>query len=510
MRAVLVLGFVLAVLGALPAGATAAKPLLRVDADTRFLGERIPQSFLGFSEEYSSVLRRTGIPGVPNPVTQRLFLHLARHGGGVPTYRIGGGSTDESWYRSVRREKPRGAIFPIDDEWISTMRDFQAATRAPLILGLNLGLNDPALAVEWARGAMERLPGVAHFELGNEPDYFDVRTIAGVEPAERMRRAPYTVPEYLREARRFTDALRAMRPRPSLAGPSLCCAVEWLKRVPQILRAEGKRLDLFTVHRYPMNSCGREPGEELYPRAEWLLPNDVVDGPANLFRPVVSAAKRHRLRVRVTETNSVACGGADGASNAFASALWAVDWSFMLAAIGMSGADFHSTAPLYTPYDSYYDGQVWRAGVNPLYYGLMLFSEAAGRGGRIMPSTHFTGYKRSPTHQRVWAVYDRRKREVRVVVLNKDQGLRGPAVIRVRGARGAGRLKRLTAPNVYAKASSKAIRYAGQSFAWPTDSGALEGAEQVAKVARRRGGRFRFHMPRGSAALLTVKVRRAR
>src|SRR5205807_8152509 len=48
------------------------------------------------------------------------------------------------------------------------------------------------------------------------------------------------------------------------------------------------------------------------------------------------------LPLRVDEINSVACGGAAGVSNTFASALWALDTMFALVRTGVDGVNVHT------------------------------------------------------------------------------------------------------------------------------------------------------------------------
>lgn len=99
----------------------------------------------------------------------------------------------------------------------------------------------------------------------------------------------------------------------------------------------------------------------------------------------------------------------------------------------------------------------------------------------------------------VWATRDRR-RTVRVVVLNKESRRRGQARIEVPGARGRAKLIRMRAPSL----RSRSVTLAGQQVGTRSTDGRLEG-RVVSRTVRPRRGVYRFSMPPGSAAMLTVE-----
>src|SRR3954462_11625628 len=99
------IAFALALTG--PAGAAtlphakAARggPLVRTTVSTHGAGPQLPPSFVGFSADYPGADRFSGIPptGV-NDVFGQLADNLSSTGSGAPTFRVGGGSTDESMW----------------------------------------------------------------------------------------------------------------------------------------------------------------------------------------------------------------------------------------------------------------------------------------------------------------------------------------------------------------------------------------------------------------------------
>jgi hypothetical protein len=91
------------------------------------------------------------------------------------------------------------------------------------------------------------------------------------------------------------------------------------------------------------------------------------------------------IPLRADELNSVSCGGARGVSDTFASALWVLDTLFDMARVGADGVNidtFHNA--IYEPFAvSERDGR-WTAQVRPLYYGLLMFGQAAPPRARLL------------------------------------------------------------------------------------------------------------------------------
>jgi hypothetical protein len=323
--------------------------LAGIAVDPAVQGPRLPESFLGFSQEYTLILADVGPPEAgTNPVLLGLYSNLARFGSGMPAVRIGGATTDTTWYDPSRGPRPRGIAYTVTPRWLQGVGAFLKRTRAPAILGLNLGAGEAKIATDWARAARASLPSRPPpvFELGNEPDAYDISAVPGA-PGETLRPAPYGPTAYLREATRFTRALGRLSPPPLLAGPALACRRDCVQELPRILARGGPKFALATVHRYPLLAC---PGVGQRPTVAALLAQRGMRRAVGLMRSLVDVARQAGVPLRVTETNSVACGGLAGVSNVFASALWSADWLFGLQATGVSGADHHGSSPLYAPF----------------------------------------------------------------------------------------------------------------------------------------------------------------
>jgi Glycosyl hydrolase family 79 C-terminal beta domain len=477
--------------------------LAGVAVDRDAVGPRIPESFLGFSQEYPIVLAQVGSPERgTNPVLVALYRNLARFGSGMPALRVGGATTDATWYDPSRGPRPSGISYTVTSRWLDGVRGFLGVTHAPAIIGVNLGLNRTKVATDWARAVSAGLPSrpPVVFELGNEPDAYDINP-AGLTPgAPTIRPKPYGVSAYVRDANRFTRALRRLSPPPLIAGPALACRRDCTLELPEILASGGPGFALATVHRYPLTACPDGATPATIPS---LLSPRASRQSLRVIRLLAQEATRARVPLRVTETNSVACGGRAGVSNVFASALWGADWLFGLQAAGATGADVHSGSPLYAPFVTRPLGGQYVASIKPLYYGMLLFAEATAHRSAPLRAGVTAGEGGRRANVKAWAFYDAQQHVVRVAVINKALAARGTVRVRVPGATGAGAVKRLLAPGPAAPAG---ITWGGQHFAFPTRDGRLIGPRRIERVARSGSGDFTFRLPAASAALLTVPV----
>jgi len=489
--------------------ATARGRLLgTVSLDPGQQARALPDSFLGFSQEYNLVPSWIGTyRSGPNPVLEKLFSTLRAAGSGTPLLRIGGGSTDGAMWDPTGKRPPRGIYFGIDYPWALGLSAFLRSTHAPVILGVNFALRKVSIAADWAKAALRLLPArsIREFEVGNEPDIYSTRpfNIEAKHPGFTRRRS-YSPADYIRELIPFLRALHRSVPKAHLAGPALCCETRWVDAMPGILSRAHRYLSLVTMHRYPLNACGVKPGRPGYPTPASLLAPGTLLFNALQFNGLANLARRYRLGLRLDEVNSAACGGAIGASNTFASALWAANWLFAMDAARVAGVDFHGSSPLYTPFSFRYGTDGWSGHVDPEFYGLLLFAAATAHHSRYLPGTRVQPSRRGMNIWS-WGYYDRRDHVMRIAVLNLGTRLRG----RLRFAAGArtgstATIERLTAPSLRA---TRNIRWGGRYYAAITD-GRQIGAPEVERV-RRHGHNFVVSVGPASALLLTVQYRPA-
>ncbi|MEA2146909.1 MAG: hypothetical protein QOG59_2496, partial [Solirubrobacteraceae bacterium] len=136
-------------------------------------GRTLPSGFLGLSTEYSALEPYAGgNPAAIDPV----FVHLVRNlsPGQAPVLRIGGDSTDWTWWPVPGVSQPPGATYTLKPRWLNVAHALGQALGAKYILGLNLEANSTAVASTEAQQLLSGIGSrsVTAFELGNEPELY--------------------------------------------------------------------------------------------------------------------------------------------------------------------------------------------------------------------------------------------------------------------------------------------------------------------------------------------------
>jgi hypothetical protein len=185
--------------------------------------------------------------------------------------------------------------------------------------------------------------------------------------------------------------------------------------------------------------------------------------------------------------------GTSGVSDTFASALWALATSMDIAQEGIDGVNFH-TLPS-SSYDLFRFGLAhgaWRGSVEPEYYGLLMFAQAAPPGARFLKVTS------TPGGPPAWATAT--AAGVRHLVLENSTARSSTVAVRIPGADG---LATLTYLRAAALASTGGVTIDGQSFGTHTLTGRLAG-KPTRLAVRARDGTYAVPLPAASAAILTL------
>ncbi|MBV9681630.1 MAG: hypothetical protein JO046_07540 [Solirubrobacterales bacterium] len=468
-------------------------PDVVVNVGSAPVGRPVAPGFLGWSFEFPAVRHYTGPdPRAINPVLVQLIRNLAP--GQSPVLRIGGNSTDATWFPAAHVKRTPGIHNTITPSWLATTRALAQQTGGRLILGLNLKLNSGA---EIAAEAQAFLTGIgaqriAALEIGNEPELYPIAPWYYAGPSQKAvysRGRGFNFPAYVREVSRFVKLLGSS----PLAGPATNSQV-WLSKLPAVFAAEPG-LRMVTYHRYPLIHCFTKPGDPLYPTIPNLLAPVSSRGLLQGVTPTIALAHRHGVVFRLDELNSVACKGQWGVSNTFASALWALDTLFSMVQGGVDGVNIHtlpqSAYRLFTTQEV--NGR-WVAGVNPEYYGLLMFTRAAPPGSRLLPVS-------TPANADVRAWATRSSTGVIHVVLINDSATTAHVVgVPAPGPAAPGVLENLTAPSLSATGG---VTLAGQRFAAETSTGELNGPQRVVSVAPAEG-QYLVNLAPASAAMLTL------
>jgi Glycosyl hydrolase family 79 C-terminal beta domain len=454
-------------------------------------GRTIPAGFLGLSLEYPAVAAYAGSDAkAVNPVFLQLIRNLSP--GQAPSLRIGGDTTDWTWWPVPGVAKPGGVKYTLTPRWVRVTGALTHDLGARLILGLNFEADSAPVAAGQAQALITGIgrSSIEALELGNEPELYGSFTWYTTPSGQHVTGRPkgYDFTAFQGD---FTRISASLPPLP-LAGPATG-APKWIPQTGPFLAAHP-RVRVATLHRYPLQTCFLPPSSPHYPTVAHLLAPVASQGLADSVAPYVGVAHARHVTLRIDEMNTDSCGNAPGISNAYVSSLWALDAVFQMARVGVDGVNLHTYPG--APYELFtftrQHGQ-WRGFVAPEYYGLLMFAQAAPAGARLLNVSGASG------ELKAWATRAP-DGAVRVVLINEDTAGSHAVTVHIAGARGPGTLERLHGPSLSARTG---VTLGGQSFGTDTATGTLAGHSTLAMVAGTNGG-YVVRLPRASAAMLTI------
>ncbi len=357
---VLFLGLMLAAAGAQP---------VVVAVETKNPGAEISPEALGLSYETSLML--PDAHGVryfrpDNRPLVRLFRTL-----GIRSLRLGGNSVD-------------AARFPVPSQAdIRSLFQFADAAGVKVIYTVRLENGDPHSAADIAQFIRRHHAAVLDcFAIGNEPKgYYKDTNI------------------YLAKWTAIRDAMRGVWPEARFCGPDDNPSPEWCRMLVRNSGAPAGPLIQITQHSYSFGCSYKNPGEkevtklvpvEAAAAREKMLSPKAYDIYQKIYDGIATSIGDAPISFRMSEVNSYWFSGLEGASDRYASALWAVDYLHWWTLHGAAGLNFHTgdrtggaiTLPCrYAAFVSSSKGYE----VRPLGYGLKLFS--LGGQGRMLPAT---------------------------------------------------------------------------------------------------------------------------
>jgi hypothetical protein len=484
MAGAALLAALLAVLAFASAGRAAAITVTALPS-----GQPVAPGFLGISTQYKSLEAYTGSnPGAIAPA----FVHLLGDitPGQSPVLRIGGDSADWSWYPVAHQKRPPGITYTITNKWLQVARATAQNLRAKLILDVNLEAGSQADAVGEANAMLKRIgpQNILAMEIGNEPELYHhfawYHTATGVPVPGRP--ASWSLPEYRAQFSQFAHAM----PRVRIAGPVSGLGI-WLQSLGTFLHDEPS-VGLTTIHAYPLKHCSAGHVVTI----PELLSNAASAGFVREVSPYVKISHADGKPIRIDEVNAITCGGTAGVSNSFASALWVLNTMFGLARTGVDGVNFntvpHSINSILNPAGSDRDSPA--IAVQPEWYAMMMFAQAAPPGSQIM---HLQA--QLPPGLEAWATRSPAG-TIHVVLINKNPHGSEPVTLNVPAAAGPATLERLQGHGL---ASTRDVRLGGQTFGGATSTGLLTGDPQSALVSPVAGA-YTLQVPGASAAMLTL------
>jgi hypothetical protein len=449
---------------------------------------RIPHSYLGLSTEYWA------LPLYARHLAtfERILKLIHVPGDGPMVLRVGGDSADHSFWDPRLRTLPPWA-FSLTPEWTELTASIVRRLGVRLIMDLNLITDTPETAAEWARAAEFRLPrhSILGFEIGNEPDIYSrsgwQRVTAGDLMSGDILPAKMRVRNYLDDFRAYSSTLREVAPHLPLIGPALAEPRAHWRWVRAMLAARPSGLSMISVHRYPYSGCVRRRSAS-FPTINRILSAHASTALAAGLAPMIAAAHRAGFPLRITELNSVTCGGRPRVSDAFATALWAPDTLFALLRAGANGVNLHVRVNTINAPFAFTDRGLF---ARPLLYGLVMFSRSlAGATGLLASHLQAPG----SLHLNAWVVRIRNG-ALRVLAVNK--GRRPVRLWLALPGQGAATVQQLQATNPAARFG---VTLAGQRIG---PRGQWLGPQRTGSVARSRRG-YLVTVPRYCAALITV------
>src|ERR1019366_681427 len=249
----------LAVLGTAGSSTAAASPTASNAGATvgtvgrGVVGRAIPSGFVGLSTELRSFEDYAGQdPQAINPVFLQLIRNLAP--GQRPVLRIGGDSTDWTWFPVAHINRPPGVKYSLDWRWLQVGHAVAQALNARLVLGINL----EADSLKVAAGEASAMVGgigrqwIEALEIGNEPELYGsfswYRTASGQHVTGRP--PGYDFSNFTSD---FSSIARVLPPHVVAAGPSTGSPT-WEQQLGHFISVEP-RLGLVTVHAYPLKHC---------------------------------------------------------------------------------------------------------------------------------------------------------------------------------------------------------------------------------------------------------------
>jgi hypothetical protein len=340
-------------------------------------GAEIPDDFVGLSFETSNLLPGKDGRYIFNADDEKL-VGLFRTIG-IKNLRVGGGTAEISNY-SVPGPAEIDRLFA-----------FARVAGVRVIYTLRLLSGNKTQAAALARHLTTRhADQLECLSIGNEPDWHSYHT-RDPEIFETTPGVPGTAyASFLAKWRDFAAAIVRDAPEAKFGGPDTGSnhpvqgakdtdsdGKSWTERFVADEKGSGRLLTAFH-HDY----VGQEAeGVSVAAAIDAMLSREWLATRHTALRDhVLAPVQALGLPYRMTECNDHT-GGVDGASNAFVSALWALDYMHWHAANGARGVNFHNKRWIYTC--TIIQDSAGAFHMNPKGYGLKAFS--LGSRGRVEP-----------------------------------------------------------------------------------------------------------------------------
>ena len=450
----------------------------------------IPRSFFGLSVEYNEL----GDYEAEGASFNHALKLIGPEDGSRMLLRLGGKSADRTYYQTTSAP-PVPFSHTIGPNYLKNLSTLVASAHLRVMLDLNLAIHSPTLAVQFAQAARQALPRLtlAGLEIGNEPDLYwrenwlSKELVPSTTPSiSKTWNRNYSAADYRRDWVSYASALRAKVPGIPLGGPEIISSKpQWLNAIEGLGRLDPTFLSL---HRYASSTCWPSTSR-YYPSIATMLAPHSSFGLANSIQGAASFAHSRNQALRLTEVNSISCGGNAGVADSFSTALWAPDALFELIVGGADSVSWHMRPD--TPNAPF---QPTSKGIKalPELYGLAVFAQMTRPGAHIVGSVLSTYHGQNV---KAWVVRFANG-NLRVLLINKSPNATN--VTMHLGPAGRASVRYLRAPGVGANSG---IHFAGQSIG--TD-GRWHGRQRSSGVASGHG-LYYLHVPKYTLALISAR-----
>jgi hypothetical protein len=439
---------------------------VNIQVDPQTVISRISPHFIGLGYETSAVAQSDYF-STKNTRLVNLYRNLSTQG----LIRIGGNVSDHTKYdpNGTPAPRPQSEVTIINQQNLTDLAGFAHATGWNIMWGLNLGTGSKedavkeAVAVDAALGSQ-----LQSFQIGNE--------------VEALRRFKGRYDAYHAAYLDYKAAIRAALPNAPFSGPDSIGNLDWVRN---FANAEAGDMKLLTQHYY--RGYAKEPASTI----ETLLKHD--DKWDQRLNQLQQLCKDRGLAFQINEVNSFSGGGKPDVSDTFASALWGLDYMFILASHGCDGINLQTDIN-HLGWISHYSPIVHDAkGIctaRPEYYGMLAFAMAAQ--GDLLKLTlrtsalNLSAYATRTPQGSLW-----------VTVINKDLSRDAAVQVTLPDGYATAEAFRLSGPSLQSKDH---VTFAGAEVA--ADGTWTAGpAEPLAVTA----GAARLPVPHASAVVLHLR-----
>lgn len=296
---------------------------------TQTISRPIAPNFVSYSLEVSGCNNWFGndTKQVKKSFVRLMEQNMFTPGQSGPVFRIGGNSADESIWNPSHAPLPAGDTYSIDADDLVLINNAVQAVNSRAIYGLNFrDSTSAAHAIDHAQAIDQTIgwESVESLEIGNENDLYG---------NNHIREKGYDYKQYNDEWTMYTNDIQSALPNQPIKFEGATFAGDhWYPNISHYAKEHQSVLSSISIHNYPLTHCNGK----VTTIADLLTDHAAQAEAADIVKhKLVQALDAMNIPLYLGEGNSASCGGMPGVSNVFASTLWALDYLFNLAVVGV-------------------------------------------------------------------------------------------------------------------------------------------------------------------------------